>query len=72
MGCRCTAVAETKVVFRGSPLVAMPFHIYAGIREVGEYPLQRIGIGRERGTRIIANVVRIVIEESVPEIRLNA
>ena len=67
-----TTVAEAEVIFGGSALVAVSFHVDAGVGEVGEYALQGVGIGRERRARIVANVVRIVIEERVPQIRLNA
>ena len=42
------------------------------VGEVGENPLQRVGIGRQSHARVVANVVRIVIEERVLKIGLNA
>ncbi len=67
-----TAVTEAQVIFGGSALITVPFHIDGGVGEVGEYALQGIGVARERGARIVANIVRIVIIERVPQIRLNA
>ena len=66
------AVAQTEVIFSRPALVAVPFHIDGGVGEVGEDALQCVGIGRERGARVVANVVRIVIEQRVAKIGLNA
>jgi hypothetical protein len=66
------AIAEAEVIFRRTALVAVSFNIDAGVGEIGKYALQRVGIGGERRTRVVANVVRIIIEKRVPKIRLNA
>ena len=66
------AIAQAEVIFRGSALVAVPFHVDGGVGEIGEDALQRVGVGRQRGARVVANIVRIVVEERIAKIRLNA
>ena len=66
------AIAEAEVIFRRTALVAVPFDIDAGVGEIGEYALQRVGIAGERRARIVADIVRVVIEERVPKIPINA
>src|SRR5438046_1649319 len=63
-GCRA-AIAETEVVFGRPALVAVAFYVNRGIREIGEYPLEGLRVRRQRGARVIPNVVRIVVEERI-------
>ncbi len=39
------AVAQAEVIFGRAPLVAVPFHVDFGVGEIGENPLQRLGVG---------------------------
>ena len=69
---RGAPVAETQVVLSRTALVAMPFHVDGRAGEIGENALQRVGVGGEGGAGVVADVVRIVIEERILQIGLDA
>ena len=65
-----SAVAQAEIVFGRTALVAVSFHGDGGVGEIGEDALERIGVGRQGGPGVVANVVGIVIVERIRQIGL--
>src|SRR5438046_729982 len=60
---RRAPVAQAQVVLGRTALVAVALHVDGGAREVGEDAFHRLGVATERRARVVADVVRIVVEE---------
>ena len=69
---RGTPIAQSEVVFSRTALVAVTFDSDRSAREVNENSPERFGIGRQGSARVIADIVRIVIVESVTQIGLDS